>query len=245
MAGPPTKPMITLNPGRCVAAFFPRAVFAALVAFAVTAITRAQLAPKPAAASTNPAGETIQLSAFEVRSTADNSYGALDSNSLAAFRMELAKAPATAEVFTQAFMDDIAASSIEEVLTGYAGTVATDFSNFYETQIKGSVSYRRGKFGGNVGAIRNGRVFRQYDGIAASATAPAVGGIRYYPPNTTVDFNLDYTVTKWAKLFISGRNLTNAQKIRYRVVDGAPSWSNFQIANNLGATYTAGVTGSF
>ena len=125
------------------------------------------------------------------------------------------------------------------------GNIATDFSNFYETQVKASVNFRRGKFGGNVGAIRNGRVFRQYDGIAASATSPAVGGIRYYPAYTTVDGSLDFAVTKWAKLFISGRNLTNAQKTRYRVVDGAPSWSNFQIANNLGATYTAGITGSF
>ncbi|MCX6951921.1 MAG: TonB-dependent receptor [Verrucomicrobia bacterium] len=125
------------------------------------------------------------------------------------------------------------------------GNIATDFSNFYETQIKGSLSFRRGQFSGTVGAIRNGRVFRQYDGIAASATNPAVGGIRYYPAYTMVDFNLEYGVTKWARLFISGRNLTNAQKTRYRVVDGAPTWSNFQIANNLGATYTAGVSGSF
>ncbi len=125
------------------------------------------------------------------------------------------------------------------------GNIAADFSNFYETQIKGSFSYRRGKFGGTVGAIRNGRVFRQYDGLASSANNPAVGGIRYYPASTTIDFSADYAVTKWAKLFLSGRNLTNAQKTRFRVVDGAPDWSNFQIANNLGATYTAGVTGSF
>jgi hypothetical protein len=52
-------------------------------------------------------------------------------------------------------------------------------------------------------------------------------------------------VTRWAKLFISGRDITDAQKTRYRVVQGAPSWSNFQIANNLGVTYTAGVTGTF
>lgn len=125
------------------------------------------------------------------------------------------------------------------------GNISGDFSNFYETQIKGSVSFRRGKFSGTVGAIRNGRVFRQYDGIAASATNRAVGGIRFFPAYTTVDFSADYAVTKWAKLFISGRNLTNAQKTRYRVVDDAPTWSHFQIANNLGATYTAGVTGSF
>jgi hypothetical protein len=60
-----------------------------------------------------------------------------------------------------------------------------------------------------------------------------------------VDFSLEFSVTRWAKLFVSGRNITNAQKLRERVVTGAPSWGNFQIANNLGFTYTAGVTGSF
>ena len=52
-------------------------------------------------------------------------------------------------------------------------------------------------------------------------------------------------MTRWGKLFVSGRNITNAQKTRYRVLEGAPASSYFQIANNLGMTFTAGVTGSF
>jgi len=125
------------------------------------------------------------------------------------------------------------------------GNVGTDFQNFYEKQFKASIGYRHGKLGLNVGAIYNGRVFRQAEDVAASATNPAIAGFRYYPPYTTVDFNIEYAVTRWAKLFISGRNVTNARKIRYRTVDGAPDWSNFQIANSLGTQYTAGITGSF
>ena len=125
------------------------------------------------------------------------------------------------------------------------GNVGSDFQNFYEKQFKASVGYRRGKLGANVGAIYYGRVFRQSEDVAASATNPAIKGFRYYPPYTTVDFNLEYAVTRWAKLFLSGRNVTNARKIRYRAVDGAPDWSNFQIANSLGAQYTLGVTGKF
>ncbi|HEY8993316.1 MAG TPA: hypothetical protein VIM71_01415, partial [Lacunisphaera sp.] len=125
------------------------------------------------------------------------------------------------------------------------GNVGSDFQNFYEKQFKASVGYRRGKLGANVGWIYNGRVFRQREDIAASATNPAVVGFRYYPPYSTVDFNLEYAVTRWAKIFIAGRNVTNARKIRYRVVEGAPDWSNFQIANSLGASYTIGVTGTF
>ncbi len=91
--------------------------------------THAQ-AVSPAPKTTAPTKEeAVKLNAFEVREDTDRSYGALDSNSLAAFRMELAKAPATAEVFTSAFMNDMALTSIEDVLTGYAGTVTAASNN--------------------------------------------------------------------------------------------------------------------
>lgn len=125
------------------------------------------------------------------------------------------------------------------------GNIATDFSNFYENQLKSSLGYHRGKLGANVGVIRYGRVYRQREDIAASATNPAIRGDRFYPPYTTIDFNLEYSLTRYAKLFVSGRNLTNAQKMRWREIDGAPDWSRFQIANNIGKTFTAGVAGSF
>ena len=130
-------------------------------------------------------------------------------------------------------------------LRGLVGNVGTDFQNFYMKQFKASIGYNRGKFGANLGAIYYGKVFRQREDVAASATNPALPGYRYYPTYTTVDFKMDYAVTKWAKLFVMGRNLTNARKVRYRVVEGAPTSSYFQIANSLGTSYTAGVTGSF
>jgi TonB-dependent receptor len=125
------------------------------------------------------------------------------------------------------------------------GNISGDFQNYYENQLKSSVRYNRGKLGTTVGVIRNGRVYRQRSDVAASATNPLVRGDVYYPPYTTVDFSVEYSVTRWARLFVSGRNVTNAQKTRYRVVEGAPAWSHFQIANNLGFTYTAGLTGGF
>ncbi len=130
-------------------------------------------------------------------------------------------------------------------LSGGTGNVGTDFQNFYLKQFKASIGYRRGKFAANLGGIYYGKVFRQREDIAASSTNPAIPGYRYYPTYQTIDFNAEYAVTKYAKLFISGRNLTNARKVRYRAVEGAPTWSYFQIANSLGVTYTAGITGSF
>lgn len=119
------------------------------------------------------------------------------------------------------------------------GNIGTDFQNFYQRQIKASVAYRRGKFSGNIGIIENGKVYRQRDDAAGFE------GHRYYPAYTTVDFSLEYGVTRWARLFISGRNITDAQKLRRRDVQNAPEWSTFHVANNLGVTYTAGITGSF
>jgi TonB-dependent receptor len=119
------------------------------------------------------------------------------------------------------------------------GNISTDFQNFYETQIKGSLIYRRGRFGASAGMIRNGEVYRQRDDAAGFE------GHRYYPAYTTVDFSLDYALTKWAKLSISGRNVTNAHKTRIREVQNAPAWSQLHIENNLGVTYTVGISGTF
>jgi len=119
------------------------------------------------------------------------------------------------------------------------GNISGDFSNYYERQIKASVRYSRGRFSAHVGVIENGKVYRQRDDAAGFE------GHRFYPAYTTVDFSLDYGITRWAKLFVSGRNITDAQKMRVREVQNAPQWSTFHIANNLGVTYTAGVTGSF
>src|SRR6185436_6730256 len=43
------------------------------------------------------------------------------------------------------------------------GNIATDFSNFYENQVKASLGYHRNKLAANVGMIRYGRVYRQRD----------------------------------------------------------------------------------
>ena len=121
------------------------------------------------------------------------------------------------------------------------GNIASDFQNFYETQAKGSLGYNRGKLRAHIGVIGNGRVYR-------SRSDPFAGGPEghvYYPPYTTVDFSVEYAVTRWAKLFVSGRNITDAHKTRFRDIEGAPAWSNFQIENNLAVTYTAGISGSF
>jgi outer membrane receptor protein involved in Fe transport len=73
--------------------------------------------------------EILQLNPFEVHTLRDNGYGALRSNSLTAFSMDLEKMPATAQVFTSTFIEDVAATSVQDVLVNYSGLVGADPNN--------------------------------------------------------------------------------------------------------------------
>lgn len=90
----------------------------------------AQVANSASAAATPAADkDVIQLSPFEVNSSQDRGYGALRSNSLTNFSMDLQKMPATAQVFTEDFINDTASTNIETMLATYAGTVGYNPNN--------------------------------------------------------------------------------------------------------------------
>ena len=72
------------------------------------------------AAAQRAAEEIVELNPFEVTAGKDNSYGALNSNSITSFRIELDKVPVSADVFSKAFMDDIGAMEVEEMIQGYS-----------------------------------------------------------------------------------------------------------------------------
>ncbi len=81
------------------------------------------------AQTTPPTSAVVQLSPFEVVGDKDNSYGALNSNSITRFNVELDKLPVSADIFTQAFMDDVAVDSVEAMLGTFSagsGKAATD-----------------------------------------------------------------------------------------------------------------------
>lgn len=130
--------------------------------------------------------------------------------------------------------------------------ISGDFNTLYSTQTKASLNYRRKGFFATAGVINYGKVYRQRDdaslATAGGVAARSVYGSRYYPAFNQVDFSLQYTLPRWARgaqVFLQGQNVTGARKLRERVVEGAPQWSRVQIENNLGQTYTVGVTGSF
>ncbi len=72
-------------------------------------------------ANAKPAQETpTLLNPFEVTAAKDNSYGALNSNSLTSFSTELNRLPVSADIFDHTFMNDLGVTSVEEMIQGFA-----------------------------------------------------------------------------------------------------------------------------
>ena len=97
------------------------------------ALVRAQAAPPPvagAAPSAEPAkpSELVHLDPFEVKTDRDTSYGALNSNSLTQFNLELEKTPVVADIMTQQFIQDTQVRSVEELFNNYAGGAGRAFA---------------------------------------------------------------------------------------------------------------------
>ncbi len=117
--------------------------FIASASLAASATVFAQaLAPIPAPISTatKPAEAPIQLSPFEVNTSRDTSYGALNSNAISAFNMELFKTPVAADILTEDFMRDVAVTSVEELLAGYGA----GFGEVQQTPDAGNVDNQSG-----------------------------------------------------------------------------------------------------
>ena len=102
---------------------------ARLAAVILSATASAQVVPPRPAAEAAAKGPAVTLNPFEVKAEADNSYGALNSNSLTQFNTALNRTPVSADIFTEDFMRDISATSIEEMLNGYGAGAGTVMSN--------------------------------------------------------------------------------------------------------------------
>ena len=69
----------------------------------------------------------MQLNVFEVLADRDDSYGALNSNSITRFNTELVRLPISAEVYNEAFMRDVNANSVEQMISQF--TAGAGFSS--------------------------------------------------------------------------------------------------------------------
>jgi outer membrane receptor protein involved in Fe transport len=91
----------------------------------------------------------VALSPFEVNVSRDRGYSALQSNSITSFSIDLEKLPATAQVFTGTFIEDVAATSVQDVLVNYTGLVGADPNN--GTAVLNNFPGDRDGSGGNLG----------------------------------------------------------------------------------------------
>ncbi len=108
---------------------FPRAAACAVAVCFLPLVAHSQAArsePAPVRPAAPPAAEAvIELSPFTVEATPDNSYGALNSNSITNFNTELEKLPISADVLTNAFMEDTNSTTLENMLREYAAGAGT------------------------------------------------------------------------------------------------------------------------
>lgn len=127
----------------------------ALVALAGTAWTSAQSSASASSAPASAAGtdDTIMLNAFEVTADSANSYGALDSNSITRFRTDLETLPIDANIFTSTFMDDIGATTVEDMLVQFAGAYAGS-SDPSANGVAGEAGDRQGSAEFTVGGLK-------------------------------------------------------------------------------------------
>lgn len=136
------------------------------------------IAPTPNAAETDAAKKKaadalVTLNPFEVKAEADNSYGALNSNSLTQFNTALDKTPVSADIFTAEFMRDIAATSVEEMLNGYGAGAGTVMSNPDSDALNQQPGDRVGNQTIGIRGTGGGAIRR--DGFAATGAANNFG----------------------------------------------------------------------
>lgn len=127
----------------------------------------------PPTAGSKQADALIQLNPFEVKADADNSYGALNSNSITQFNTALNRVPVSADIFTEDFMRDISATSIEEMLNGYGAGAGTVMSNPDSDALNQQPGDRVGNQTIGIRGVGGGAIHR--DGFAATGAANNFG----------------------------------------------------------------------
>jgi outer membrane receptor protein involved in Fe transport len=82
----------------------------------------ARLPAQSPTATASTADQAVKMNPFEVQADSDTSYGALNSNAITRFSTDLNKMPISADIFDQAFMDDVGTDQmgIEGLIESYS-----------------------------------------------------------------------------------------------------------------------------
>jgi outer membrane receptor for ferric coprogen and ferric-rhodotorulic acid len=127
------------------------------------------------------ADQTVTLDPFQVSTNKDTSYGALNSNSVTKFNIALDKTPISADIFTEAFMQDTDSLSVEGMFNSFGAGAGT----MWATPAFGSITNQPGDRvntaqlsvrGVGAGAVRR-------DGFGFTGNIPI--------PTTTSNFDIE------------------------------------------------------
>lgn len=144
-----------------------------LLAFFLSLAMHAQQAtPSPKDGVAN--DEVIELSPFEVRTDKDTSYGAVNSTSLTRFNTELDNVAITADIFTETFMQDVDALSVESMFQNYgagAGALMPSMSGDADQNQPGDRQTFGDRFNAAPFSVRGlSAGYPKRDGFAADST---------------------------------------------------------------------------
>jgi len=103
-----------------------------------------------------------------------------------------------------------------------------------------NIHYRGRKISARVGYRMNG--FQIENPLI---TSNGLTGRQIREAQHLIDFNFEYSISKWARLFVSGQNLLNGQRVTEQRFAERPGYASLLTANTLGHSFTVGVTGEF
>ncbi len=103
-----------------------------------------------------------------------------------------------------------------------------------------NLHYRNRKFSGRFGYRMNGLQIEN-----PRITSNAFVGRQVREAQHLIDINFEYSISKWARLFVSGQNMLNGLRVTEQRYAERPGANSLATSNSLGRTFTVGVTGEF
>ena len=125
-----------------------------------------------------------------------------------------------------------------------SGDNTPDFRGFIEETGNLSFAYNAKPWGARLTWNYRGREKNspqtggQYFGAAA-------GFWDYYAPRTFVNLNVDYTISKRAKIFLNARNIFNKRQELQRYNGATPDYARHYRGETFGVQITAGLKGTW
>jgi TonB-dependent receptor len=103
-----------------------------------------------------------------------------------------------------------------------------------------NLAYSKRRFDARLGYRYNGLLI-----LNAAQVSNQYTGVSVREAQNLIDLSFGYRVTRYARIYVEGRNLTNGIRVDEQRFQQKPGWANLATSHNLGRTFAVGVTGSF